>query len=190
MKKNNKNEKVNPIIMEQKKVNSIRVATSEHSEDENVIKKLIIISVVIAIIIAIIYGVTELLKKDEIINDPIVAGSINYDKVSVGTILNRPYEEYYVLVYDVEDNNAVLYSTILSKYAQNSEKDSKLKIFYCDLGNSLNNKFYNVGGDNVSNKEPKSVEDFDFSDLTLLKIKNGKITKYIETLDEVKKELK
>ena len=35
---------------------------------------------------------TEIQKKEEI-----KAGEINYDKVSVGTILNRPYDEYYVL---------------------------------------------------------------------------------------------
>lgn len=190
MKKNNKREKINPIMTDQSKAKNIKTGKFETEEDENVIKKFIIISVVIAILIAVIYGATELLKDEEEVNDPIVAGSVNYDKVSVGTILNRPYDEYYVLVYDVEDSNAVLYSTIMTKYMQNSSNKNYLKIYYCDLNNTLNKKYYNIGNDNKSNSQAASTNEFDFGDLTLLKIKNGKITKYIEKLDEIKELLK
>lgn len=190
MKKNNNKEKINPIMSDQKKLKNIKVGNTVENEDENVVKKFVIISIVIAALIALIYGVTELLKDEEETTDPIVAGSINYDKVSVGTILNRPYDEYYVLVYDIEDSAAILYSTIMTKYMQNSQEEDYLKIYYCDLGNALNKKYYNVGNDNKSNVEAKSTEEFDFSDLTLLKIKNGKITKYIESLDKIKELLK
>lgn len=188
MKKNK--EKINPVIKNQKEVKKIRKAKIDDTEDDNTIKSLIIIVIVIAILIGIIYGVTELLKKDEDPIDSVVAGSINYDKTTVGTILNRPYTEYYVLVYDADDSNAVLYSTILTKYMQNSKDKDYKKIYFCDLGNKLNESYYNVNEDNVSNKKPNNTDEFDFGDLTLLKIKNGKVLQYIEDLDDIKEILK
>ena len=51
------------------------------------------------------------------------------------------------------------------------------------------NKKYYVGASKESNKNAQSVDEFAFKDLTLLKIKNNKIEKYIETLDTIKAEL-
>lgn len=185
-KKNNKL-KENPIMVDQKKLKNIKV---ENSEDTNEIKSFIIIVVVIAAVIGIIYGLTEIFKEDEIPTDEVVAGSINYDKTSVGTILNRPYDKYYVMVYDSDDDKAVLYSTILTKYMQNSEDKEYVKIYYCDLNNKFNNEYYDKNKDGKSNPKAKSVEEFNFGDITLLKIEKGKITKYIEDLDSIKEMLK
>lgn len=190
MKKKNKSEKINPLMMEQKNVGNLKVSDSYENEDENIIKKFAIISVIIGVLIAIVYGATELLKDEEIEEEPVIAGSVNYDKTSVGTILNRPYKEYYVLVYDVEEADAVLYSTLMTKYMQKETEKDYIKIYYCDLGNTLNKQYYNVGNDNKSNPKAKTTEEFDFGDVTLLKVNNGKITKYIETLEEIKEELK
>jgi len=189
MKKNSKKEKINPIMEKQGKVKKIKMGEAG-SDDENVVKKFIIITIVIAIFIGIIYGFTELFKNKEEPIDESVAGSINYDKVSVGTILNRPYDEYYVLVYNSEDTDAVIYSTILTKYMKKSEDKDYIKIYYCDLNNKLNNNYYNVGNDNMSNKEIENVDDFDFGKLTLLQIKNGKVTKYLENIEDIKELLK
>ena len=185
MKRNNKKEKINPMIKNQKKAKSIKV--TEISEDENVVKKLIIITVIIAVFVGIIYVVTEFFKEEPQKNNDIVNGEINYDKVTVGTILNRPYDEYYVLIYNSEDPNAVLYSTILTRYMQ---KEDGIKIYFCDLNNKLNISYYNVESDNKSNSEATKVEEFDFSDLTLLKVQEGKIVKYLEDLASIKEILK
>lgn len=159
-----------------------------NTDDENVIKKLIIIIAVIVVVAAVVYATTELLgKKETETNEPgVIAGEINYDKVSVGTILNRADAHYYVMVYNGEEADAMLYSTILTKYAA---KEDSLKIYYCDLNNKLNSSYYNVNNDNVSNTNPKKTEEFDFGDITLLEIKNGKITKYLEDLEAIKKQL-
>lgn len=187
MKKNDKKRvKENPIMVNSKNIKETKIA----SESDNFIKSFIIIFVVIALLIGIIYGVTELLKKDEVVTDEVTAGEINYDKISVGTILNRPYDKYYVMVYNASDDSAVLYSTILTKYMQSSSEDDYIKIYYCDLSNSLNSKYYNKNNDNKSNAKVKEVSDFNFGDLTLLKIENGKITKYIEDLNQIKELLK
>lgn len=187
MKKENKKQKINPIVKEQKELKKIKVNNSNIDDDTNIIKKLVVIVVVIAVLIGIVYVVTELVTKDAEEETTITEGEINYDKTSVGMILNRPYDEYYVMVYNAEDADAVLYSTILTKYM--NEEDST-KIYFCDLNNKLNSSYYNVDKDNKSNPDAKSVEDFDFGDLTLIKVKKGKIVKYVEDLDTIRKILK
>ncbi len=179
--------KENPIMVDQKKVKNIKI---DNSEDTNEIKSFIIIVVVIAVVIGVIYGLTEIFKKDELPKDEVVAGTIDYDKVAVGTILNRPYDKYYVIVYNSDDEKAVLYSTILTKYMQDSKEKDYVKIYYCDLKNKLNNDYYNKNNDGKSNPKAQFVEEFNFGDLTLLKIEKGKITKYIEDLDSIKEILK
>lgn len=186
-KKNKKLE--NPIMAEQKKIKGIKV--NDTSEDTSEVKAFLIIVVVIAVLIGIIYGLTELLKnEDDVNNDNVISGEVNYDIVSVGTLLNRAYDEYYVLIFNSEDDKSMLYSATLTKYMQKSEDKDYIKIYYCDLKNTLNNKYYNVNNDDKSNPSATTVEDFDFGNLTLIKVKNGKVNKYIEDYEKIKDILK
>jgi len=180
----NKKEKVNPIINTQKDIKNIKIKGT-NSSDDNTIKKLIIIIFIIVVILVFLYGFTEILKKDESNEDPIVTGTVNYDKISVGTLLNRPYDNYYVMVYNAEDNDAVLYSTILTKYMQKTENNKK--IYFCDLNNKLNNEYYDINKDGKSNPEATSIDALNFGNLTLLEIEKGKIVNYIEDIDGIKK---
>lgn len=188
--KRQKNKQVleNPIMTNNKNIKGINI--KDTSEDALEIKSFIIIVLVISILIGAIYGLTELIKDEPATENLITSGTINYDKLTVGMLLNRPYEEYYVLVYNSEDKDAVVYSTILSKYMQKKDKEKYTKIYHCDLSNSLNSVYYNVGEDNKSNPMATSIEDLDFGKITLIKVKNGKINKYYEELDEIKQTLK
>ncbi len=189
MKKKKNTLKENPLIKDIK-MNKKAKIKNVTSDDENEIKRFVIIILVIAVIMGIIYGITELFnnKKDSDTVD-VIDGQINYDKVAVGTILNRPYDEYYVMVYDSTSKEAVKYSAMMTTYKGKTEEEP-LKIYYCDLNNSLNKKYYNVNEDNKSNKKAQKVEDFDFGDLTLLHIKKGKITEYIEDYKTIQEKLK
>ena len=187
--KKTKKEKINPIMENNKKIKNIKLGNTS-SDDENILKKFIITTIIIVILIGVIYGFTELFNKNKEVEETKKSANINYDKVSVGTILNRPYDEYYVLAYSKEDKDAVVYSAILDKYMYKKEEKDYVKIYYCDLGNKLNKEYYNKNNDNISNKDAKKTEDFDFGDLTLLKIENNKITKYIEDVNQIKELLK
>lgn len=181
--------KENPIMDNSKKIKRLK-GSNFVSEEENEVKTFFIIIAVIAIIAGGIYFVTELLSdKNEIDPNAITAGSINYNKVSVGTILNRPYDNYYVLVYDSNSSEAVKYSNMMNLYMQKDEKNIK-KIYFCDLSNALNSKYYNVNEDDKSNPNAKKIEDLDFGDLTLLEIKNGKIVNYLESYTSIHEKLK
>lgn len=156
------------------------------SEEAKEVRNFIIILVGIIIVVLIIYGVSNIfIKKDNNLGEnEIQAGEIDYDKISVGMILNRSDKEYYVAVYGAKNPQAVLYSTIITNYTLNEES---IKVYFCDLDNYLNQKYY--VGEEESNSKAESVSEFAFKDLTLLKIKNGKIVKYIEDFDTFKEEL-
>ena len=190
MKKNKVKE--NPIMMkdvDNKKLKKNNIGLS-NDEDENAIRSFVIIVIVIAVLAGVIYFLTNkfVAKNDEYV-DTVTPGSINYDIVSVGTMFNRPYDDYYVLVYNVEDTAAVKYSAIMSKYKENSEKDGYKQIYICDLNSSLNSKYYNVNNDHKSNPKATGINDLNFGDLTLLEIKNSKIVKYVEKYDTIKEML-
>lgn len=187
MEKKSKKTKENPIMLEQKKLKNIKAVDSE---DTSEIKSFIVIIIIIAVLIGIIYGLTEILKKDESPQNNAPIGIIDYDKTTVGTMMNRPYDKYYVMVYNSEESEAVVYSTILTKYMQKSENKEYIKIYYCDLNNKLNSEYYNKNNDGKSNPKANKIEELDFGNLTLLKIENGKITKYIEDVDTIKEILK
>ncbi len=178
--------KENPMIKSNKKVRLNSVTSS--SEDDNIVRNFVFIIVFIAVIVGVAYGATALFKKDKDDTVDLVKGSINYDKVVVGTLLNRPYDEYYVLAYDSEASEAVKYSAMITTY-KGADEDN-LKIYFLDLNNELNKKYYNVGEDNKSNKNAKKIEDLDFGDLTLLHIKKGEITEYIEDYQTIQEKLK
>lgn len=182
--------KENPLIKSDKKGKKVKINSLESaSEDENVIRNFIFIIIFIVILAGIAYLTSEVFKKDEKDTVELVEGAINYDKVVVGTMLNRPYDEYYVLAYDSEEAEAVKYSAMITTY-KGSDDEDKLKIYFLDLSNELNKKYYNVNDDNKSNKNAQKIEDLDFGDLTLLHIKKGKITEYLEDYKTIQEKLK
>lgn len=173
-----KKRKENPLMGNQKRIKSINVG----SDDENIIKKFVIILLVIILLVSIIYFVTEKTKTKEEIENTTTA-EINYEIVSVGMLLNRPEKEYYVMVYDSTSDDAILYSTLINNY---KNKKDHLKMYYCDLNNKLNSDYYNKNNDNKSNPKATKIDELNFGKLTLLKISNGKISKYLENYDEIK----
>lgn len=185
MAKAKKQEKLNDKVKTKniKKVD-IDKYTSEESKE---VKRFIIILLSIIVLVLAVYGITRLVNKDKDNNDDrtVTAGSIDYDKVSVGTLFNRADSEYYVIVYDGEAPNAIYYSALMNKYM---DKEKSNKVYFCDLSNELNKKYY-VGEDKDSNPNATTSSELAFKDLTLIKIKNGKIVKYLETLDTIKTEL-
>ena len=185
MAKAKKQEKLNDKVKTKniKKVD-IDKYTSEESKE---VKRFIIILLSIIVLVLAVYGITRIVNKDKDNNDDrtVTAGSIDYDKVSVGTLFNRADSEYYVIVYDGEAPNAIYYSALMNKYM---DKEKSNKVYFCDLSNELNKKYY-VGEDKDSNPNATTSSELAFKNLTLIKIKNGKIVKYLETLDTIKTEL-
>ena len=172
------NDKVN--TKNKKGINIDKYETDEAKE----VKRFVFILLGIIIVVLACYGITKVVKdkKTGDNEENATTGVIDYDKVSVGTILNRNINEYYVIVYNQKDENAMYYSAIVTKYLKNDKEAS-----YYLLDNELNAKFYSKDKD--SNPKAKDASEFSFKDLTLIKVKNGKVDKYIEDLDTIKAEL-
>ena len=158
------------------------------SETEEEVRRLIIILIVITLFVVGMYFVSKRIVDKRNTNTNTTQdteASISYDVISVGTLLNRPYTEYYVLAYDSEDEDAMYYSSLLSNYKSKKEKE---KIYFLDLGNALNKSYKS---DSITgNASAKSIEDLSFGNITLLKIKKGAIVSYIEDLSKIESELK
>lgn len=151
-----------------------------YTEEQQEIRKFIIIILVLSIVVGLIYILTDKFV-DSNVDENYVKGEINYDVTSIGSLLNRPYDNYYVIIYDKDNTNAVYYSNLISKYIdENQASEDYAKIYYVDLSNNLNKKYYNVGNDNVSNPSAKSINELDLGDLTLIKVSNGSIVEYYE----------
>ena len=156
------------------------------SDDSKEIRRFVIILFSVIIVVLAVYGISKVLidePNDEYVRNT-TAGVIDYDMVSVGTMLNRNYDEYYVAIYDEEDPQAVFYSTIITLY---TNKEDAIKVYYCNLGNKLNEK-YQAEDESKTNPDAKSIEELSLGELTLIKIKNGKIVKYFEGLDTIREE--
>ena len=72
----------------------------------------------------------------------------------------------------------------LNKYKENEDA---LKVYFIDLNNELNRKYYNVNNDNISNKSAKSISELDLGDITLIKILNKEINDYIDDITNIEK---
>lgn len=173
-----KKELINPI-MNSKRIKSNNTGVGEDDDVKSFIK----IIIVMAVILLLIYGITFIINRDKKENSDI---SINYDKMTVGMLFNRPYDEYYALIYNSDDSKSNEYSSMLSTYKQKKDDKDYIKIYEIDLNNKLNKGYYNK---DKSNPKASSLEELQFGNITLIKIKNKKIVEYIESIDEIEKKL-
>ena len=97
-------------------------------------------------------------------------------------MFNRPYDEYYVFLYSSLDSNASTYRGLITSY--NEKEDSK-KIYYVDLNDKFNKEYLS----DSSNPNPSSVSEVKIKDSALVLIKDGKVAKYMEKLDDYKNTL-
>ncbi len=166
--------------------NRIKYQTEEQKE----IVRFVIVILVVILCVGVIYIATrafvtkDLFKNKDNTEEVVTPGAINYDVAIMGEILNRPYNEYYVAIYNKKDGKYISdMSSIVYLY---SNKEKHLHIYTVDLSNKMNEGFYDPEHVNTG---AQSVNEMKVGDITLLRVKNGKITKYIEDLDKMKSEL-
>ncbi len=153
-------------------------------EQKELIKFAIVLVVVIAFVIAF-YFISKVFIKKEAPEYSYQTGEVSTDVVIVGTMLQKPENEYYVLAYDYDSDFAPSYNVYASYYKSNQE--NALKIYHLNLKNVMNQNYYVTEN---SNPNAKNIKDLRMIDGTLIKIKNGKITKYLEGIENISKELK
>ncbi len=152
------------------------------NEDTDQIKKFVIILTCVALIAGLLYFVSsKFVIKDGIKEDDAVQEeTIAYSNVDVGNIFNRPYDEYYVLAYDPDSLQAPLYASYLTTFDKENSK-----MYFLDLSSDINKKYVGDGNASATNASEISLKE-----PTLIKIRDGKIEKYLETVEDIDKELK
>ena len=161
--------------------NKKKTVTKNVSEDTQEVKTLIIITIIIVLISVGLYFLTDALDKKKAIEE-IPEATINYSEITIGTMFTRPYNEYYVFAYKEDDDNAGKFDDLFTKY---EEKEKSKKIYYIDLADKFNQSVLS----DKSNKKPEQVTDVKIKDYALILIKDGKVSKYYETISEIEKAL-
>lgn len=179
---------MNRQIRRNKKINNKngKLLNNKPLDEENDIKKFMIIVSVMLIILLGLYIVTDKIKNKDIEPERV---EVNYDILNIGGLLSAPYDNYYALIYNSNDTNSNIYSSIIADYNENTSSDKYKKMYFIDLNNKLNKEYYNVNDDQKSNPNAKSIKELDLGDLTLIEIKNKKIINYIEDFEKIIKEL-
>ena len=123
-------------------------------------------------------GEWNLFTKENAVN---YTAEVQDVKILCGSILNRKESEYYVLGYEMKEDNASLYETVIEKY---NGFTNKIKLYKLDLGNSRNNI---CKGDslNITN----DVSNLKLTVPTLIKVKDGKIVENYTSYETIKKVL-
>lgn len=165
------------------KINTMKVQTSEQAELKSF---LIVIGVVLVCVLGLWIITDKVVSKNsnEDEAEQEVVGTVNYDVASVGTMFNRREETYYAVIYDVTGDKAYDMSVLISAY---KAKEKALHMYVVDLNDHMNKKYYDP--EKVDTKVKSYSDDIRFGDITLVKIKNGKIVKYIVDYSKMESEL-
>ncbi len=187
-KKNEKNsKKVNTKVKNVKSNNKIKYKTAEQEE----VRNFIIVIIVVLLCVGAIYLLTRVFvtkdlfgNNEDTSKDEITEGVVDYDVAIMGQLLNRPYKQYYAVIYDSEGE--YMYDMYSLVYSYTSSNKNALHVYTIDLANTLNDGYYDPENVNVN---AKTLKDLKVGDITLVKVKNGKISKIIVDYSKMEKEL-
>ena len=165
-----------------KKYKEVKILSDTQME----IRRLIIIAIITVILVIGVYFLSVLVvdKRNTNTTEEETTAEISYSKITVGMILNRPYDNYYVIVYDSNSNFATYYDSVASSY---SYSDNAKKIYTIDLGNELNKNYVSESG--TTNTKAKKITDLEFGEVSLVEVKNGSITSITDGIDNIKTKL-
>ena len=156
-------------------------------EEKKAVKNFAIILLIVLLCGIAVYFITrafvskDLFKKEEE-ESKMQDVTLSYDTALVGTMLNRPSDDYYVVLYNEAKDQSFVYANFRISYTR--ETDHK-PLYFVDLGNKLNE-----GHESDKTDVSGEVKDMKFGEFTLLRVQKGKITKTITDIEKAAKELK
>lgn len=167
-------------MKKQKKNKEIKQQTIKYvNEDTDQIRKFILILIGVALITGLLYFVTaKYLIKDDFQEENTTKEEVTiaYDTIKAGNVFNRPYDKYYVFAYDPTLAKASYYATLISNY-----DNDEIKMYFLDMSLDVNKKYSGEEG----NAKATVPSELSLTEVTLMLIENGKITKYYENIDDI-----
>ncbi len=151
------------------------------------VKSFIKIVLGVALIVVIVFGATILMNNLGVFDEGYTKPdrgetAISYETATIGTMFNRPEEEYYLIFDEYTENPNQYLTSILYRY---SSEEDKLPIYQIDMNDGFNTKYIGEQG----NPSAQKVEDVKINGITLIKISDGKNVKYIEGIENIENEL-
>ncbi|MBQ8891957.1 MAG: hypothetical protein IJ068_03725 [Bacilli bacterium] len=144
-------------------------------------KTLIIITIGVILFIFLMFAFTKIKTGEWNLftkqNSVTYRAEVQDVKILCGSLLNRTEEEYYVLAYEIQNDNSTLYETIIERY---NSASSSIKLYKLDLSNSRNNIC--KGDLNLTN----DVTTLKLNAPTLIKVKNGTIVENYTDYNQIK----
>ncbi|MDY6071941.1 MAG: hypothetical protein SPI44_03605 [Bacilli bacterium] len=106
------------------------------------------------------------------------ATEISTEYIMIGTVFNRPEKDYIVIFDD--------YSKNINPYVNSLAENYKLRAYKVDMSKSENSKYKS----DKENTNVKKDSDLKINDVTMIRITNGKVSKYIVGADKIEEYLK
>ena len=171
--------KLRVITKEKKdKKNKREEELDERSEVKSLLKTIIIVlvSFIVCYLLFMLMGKLGMFEKGY---EKPEAGSneFTYNTAIIGTVFNRPENEYYVS-FDEEEGNTY-FDTLLTMYK------GSLNIYKVNMTLGINASHKGEKGNSKATNPSELV----INGPTLIRIKGGKIIKYLEDLEKIKEEL-
>lgn len=154
-----------------------RIDTTSSKES----KKMLLILSVLIVILAVFYLIVSLATGKIKLNETTEA-EIQYSEILAGSTFKQNADEYLVLYYDYTMENAADYTSLVSTYTQ---KEESLALYTVDLSRKFNTTYIKKDNEE-SNKNPTTAKELKLSNPTLIKIKDKKVTEYIEGYEQIK----
>ncbi len=159
-------------------------------EQKEMTRFLVVLIGLILIIVGIYFFTRVFVTKDLFTNkdnsdSEYTTGVVDNTAAIVGNMLNRSETEYYVALLNYDNPESYFYNTLISNY---SESENALKFYYVDLTNSLNKKYLATEGETISTNY-KDLDSLKLGDITIIRVKKGKVVKFLIDEDSIRKEL-
>ena len=162
----------------------VQEKTKDGRVTSNEVTNLIKIILAITIIFLVFYGITTLVTKnkeaEQLDTGDVV---IQYDEILLGSLLEQPNSEYYVLVTEESDQYKDAYSTYLNTY---KTKENAIRVYSANLDSGFNSAYLSE----TSNTNINNIKDLKLSTSTLLKISNKKVVSAYEGNSKIIEHLK
>lgn len=171
-----KKKKTNELNFESKEIKKNR----QVNDDYKMVIGFVVMLVIIAFITILLYFFNGKYVTKDLINEKPTTTQATYDdtKITVADIFKIKKDNYYVLLYNTEDDISFLYSNLSASYT-----NKKVPLYTIDMANALNKKYYNIDG--KENKNVTKYEDLVITKPTLIEIKNKKIVSYKSNKDDI-----
>ena len=161
-------------MVKNKKVKETKIM----SDDVVKVRNMLILLVGVVIVCVGLFFLTEkMIEKDTKTNEETTEVEFDNDIATIGTMFNRNYDEYYVLLYSKEEHSKDL-DSVLDSYRSS---DNYIKTYYIDLDKKINS----IALKDKLVKNPTNSNEVSVNGPTLFKIKDGKAIKTIDGIDNI-----